>query len=197
MSANYPIELSFKISTLANDFVAKDASGTTIAYVRQKMFKLIDEIVVFADESKSKELYRIAANKWLDFSATYNFTTSDGKEIGKVARKGWRSVWKARYEVFAPSGEPSLLIQEENPWTKVLDALLNEVPILNLFSGYMFNPGYTVSRTDGTQVVLLKKQPSFFGRKFRIIKHADFLDGEEERTLLALMMMILLERRRG
>ena len=36
----FPLELSFKIATFANDFVAKDATGHTVYYVRQKMFKI-------------------------------------------------------------------------------------------------------------------------------------------------------------
>jgi hypothetical protein len=35
------------------------------------------------------------------------------------------------------------------------------------------------------------------GRKFKVEKSGDFEDGEEDRIVLGLMMMILLERRRG
>jgi hypothetical protein len=66
-----------------------------------------------------------------------------------------------------------------------------------LISGYFFNPSYIVTRPDGTQVVRLKKESSFFGRKFSVHKISDFQNGEEERLILGLMMMILLERRRG
>ena len=37
----------------------------------------------------------------------------------------------------------------------------------------------------------------FFGRRFSIEKLAEFETGEETRILLAGMMMLLLERRRG
>lgn len=43
----------------------KDANGTTIAYVKQKMFKLVEEVSVFNDESKSQTNYFIKADKWL------------------------------------------------------------------------------------------------------------------------------------
>jgi hypothetical protein len=195
--ATYPIDLTFKIATLANDFVAKDAEGNVLSYVRQKMFKLTDEINVYTSESKSDLQYTIKANKWLDWSATYSFTTADGKEIGRIARKGWASIWKARYEIFDENSKQDLLIQEENAWVKVGDALLSEVPLLGIMSGYFFNPSYVVTRPDGTLVARLKKQRSLVGRRFRVTKEAEFEAGEEERTLLGLMMMILLERRRG
>ena len=196
-SLQFPLELRFKIGTFANDFVATDAGGQTLAYVRQKMFKFIEEIEVFSDDSKSTKLYTIKANKWIDFSASYIFTNRDGKELGRVARKGWASLWKARYEVFDQEQNPDFLIQEENAWVKVLDSLLGEVPILNFFTGYLFNPKYIVTRPDGTEIARLTKEPSFFGRKFSIDKLDEFEAGEGERLLLSLMMMILLERRRG
>jgi uncharacterized protein YxjI len=196
--SQFPLNFSFKISTLSNDFVAKDASGNTIAYVRQKMLKLIDEIVVFNNESKSETLYTIKANKWIDFSAAYNFVNvSSGLEIGKIARKGWASIWKAHYEIFDKNQQNDMIVREEKPWVKVGDAMFSEIPVLGIFTGYLFHPSYIVSRTDGTQLVRIKKESSFFGRQFSVTQLADFKAGEEERIVLGLMMMILLERRRG
>jgi len=194
----FPLNFSFKISTLSNDFVAKDAGGNTIAYVRQKMLKLIDEIVVFNNESKSETLYTIKANKWIDFSAAYNFiNVASGLEIGKIARKGWASIWKAHYEIFDKNQQNDMIVREEKPWVKVGDALFSEIPVLGIFTGYLFHPSYIVSRTDGTQLVRIKKESSFFGRQFSVTQLGDFKPGEEERIVLGLMMMILLERRRG
>lgn len=97
MRFSFPLGFKFKISTIANDFIATDSNGSTIAYVRQKMFKLIDQVDVYNDESRSHLIYQINANKWLDFSATYTFTDAMNNIIGRVARKGWRSAWKAHY----------------------------------------------------------------------------------------------------
>ncbi|MBL7920929.1 MAG: hypothetical protein JNJ40_11480 [Bacteroidia bacterium] len=194
----FPLNFSFKISTISNDFVAKDAGGNTIAYVRQKMLKLIDEIVVFNNESKSETLYTIKANKWIDFSAAYNFVSaSSGLELGKIARKGWASIWKAHYEIFDKNQQNDMVVREEKPWVKVGDALFSEIPVLGIFTGYLFHPSYIVSRLDGTQLVRIKKESSFFGRQFSVTQLGEFKPGEEERIVLGLMMMILLERRRG
>jgi uncharacterized protein YxjI len=194
---NYPVNIKFKVTTIANDFVATDANGNMIAYVKQKMFKFVDEISVFANETKTQLLYTIKASKWIDFSAAYNFITPNGIEIGKVARKGWASIWKARYEIFDEKGQQDLLIREENGWTKVFDSMLGEIPVLGIFTGYLFNPSYIVTRPNGTPVARLKKQASFLGKSFTITKLNEFETGEDERLLLSLMMMILLERRRG
>ncbi|MFN8259843.1 MAG: hypothetical protein U0X41_02780 [Chitinophagales bacterium] len=194
---SFPLQFNFKISTLSNDFTVKDANGTTVSYIKQKMFKLVEDISIYNDESKAEVYYNIKADRWLDFSAAYNMTNKFGNFIGKVARKGWASIWKARYEIYDEHNQQDLLIQEENPWVKVLDALLCEIPFLGIISGYFFNPAYVVSRPDGTAVARLQKEPSFWGRKFTVSKLSAFQSGEEERLVLGLMMMILLERRRG
>lgn len=193
----FPLTLTFKIGTLANDFVVKDATDTTISYVKQKMFKFVEEVNVFTNETSSALLYQIKANQWIDFSASYAFTNNIGVEIGRVGRKGWASIWKSRYEIFDEKQQQDLLIEEENGWIKVLDALLSQVPVLGIFTGYLFNPSYIVKRPNGTEVVRLKKIPSFWGRRFSVDKLTEFEIGEEERIVLSLMMMILLERRKG
>lgn len=193
----FPVQFTFKIGTLSNDFLVEDAMGNDIGYVRQKMLRMIDEVVVYDNDLKSNILFTIKANKWIDFSATYTFTNQLGQEIGRIGRKGWASIWKARYEIFDEKANQDLLIQEENGWIKVADAVLSEIPILGLFTGYLFNPSYMVTRPDGTEVIRLKKQPSLVGRRFLLEKLNNFEPGEEERVILGLMMMILMERRRG
>jgi hypothetical protein len=195
---NYPLNFEFKISTLSNDFIAKDSQGNTIAYVRQKMLKLKEKVIVFSDESKTKELFYIDADKWLDFNTAYSFTSAEGGlDLGKVCRKGWASLLKAKYELYDENGQQDLFIEEENAWVKFWDGLFKQIPIVNMFTGYFFNPKYTVKRPDGKLVGMFSKEKSFFGRKFKYDKLAEYEKGEELRVLLGLMMMVLLERRRG
>jgi hypothetical protein len=78
-----------------------------------------------------------------------------------------------------------------------VDALFAEIPILGIFTGYVFNPVYLVSRADGTVVMRLEKIPSFLSRKFTIKAVNQLSDYEEQQVFLSLMMMLLLERTRG
>lgn len=48
---------------------------------------------------------------------------------------------------------------------------------------------------DG-EIVRLKKQRSFFGREFEIEKLGNIDNDDDDRIMLGLMMIILLERRR-
>jgi uncharacterized protein YxjI len=193
----YPVNFEFKISTLSNDFTATDANGETIAYVRQKMFKLKEDILIYSDESKTKINYRIKADRWLDFSAAYAFLDASGIEFGKIARKGWRSLWKAQYDIIDEFQKPQYSINEENGWVKVLDSLIGQVPILGMFTGYFFNPSYLVTDKNNEPIIRLKKQASFWGRKFELTQLGEMDSNDDDRIMLGLMMMILLERRRG
>lgn len=194
---SFPLNFEFKIASLVNDFVAKDSTGKTIGYVRQKMFKFKEAISVYSNESKQNVLYTINADRVIDYNAKYAFTDAGGKNLGSIGRKGTKSILKAHYEIFDTDSAMEFLIREENPWAKFFDFLLSEVPLLGLFTGYFFNPKYIVSRMDGTQVARLSKEASFFGRKFKLDKLSNIEKGEDERLLLGLMMMSLLERRRG
>ncbi|MBD2364306.1 hypothetical protein H6G36_24525 [Anabaena minutissima FACHB-250] len=192
----YPLELTFKLWAFAPQISVADSQNNLVFYVKQKLFKLKEAITIFADAERTRPLYYVKADRIIDFSARYDFTDSNGAYIGAVKRRGLKSLWKARYDIF--DGDATHLnIQEQNPWVKVADALLAEIPILGLFTGYVFNPVYLVSRADGTVVMRLEKIPTFLSRKF-IIKPVDQLsDREEEQVILSLLMMLLLERNRG
>src|SRR5215831_1375267 len=140
----FPINFTFKITTLANDFTAVDASGNVVAYVRQKMFRLKEEIQVFNNESKSQVNYSIKADRWLDFSAAYSFHDADGSEFGKVVRKGWKSMWKVEYEIVDQFKNIQYVIREKNPWVRVADSVMGQIPLLGLLTGYVFFPAYIV-----------------------------------------------------
>jgi len=193
----YPFSFQFNIATFHNDFIVRDNSGETRAYVKQKMFKLKEHVRVFTDESETELAYDIRADRWLDFNTVFSFNKPDGNSIGKLVRKGWKSIWKASYELYDENDIQDLLIQEKNPWVKVCDTLLSEIPIVGMLTGYFFNPSYSIKRPDGTLVCSFTKDASFFGRKFSLNKENQFEQGEEERIKLGLMMMVLLERRRG
>ncbi|MBD2196329.1 MULTISPECIES: hypothetical protein [Calothrix] len=192
----YPLELTFKFWALAPQISIVDSQGNLVFYLKQKLFKLKEAITIFADVEQTRPLFYIKADRIIDFSARYNFSDSEGREIGAVKRRGLRSLWRARYDIF--DGETSnLTIQEKNPWVKVADALFAEIPVVGLFTGYVFNPVYLVSRADGTIVMRLEKIPSFLSRRFTIKQVDQLSDREQEQVLLSLLMMLLIERNRG
>ncbi|WP_374442698.1 hypothetical protein [Epilithonimonas sp.] len=195
---NYPLDFKFKITTLASDFNITDRDGNYVAYVRQKMFRLKEDVIVFSDESRTKELFNIKANQWIDFNASYLMTDLiAGKKFGRLARKGMRSIWKARYDIIDENDKPIYQINEDNGWIKVFDSFVGEIPILGMFTGYFLNPSYTVRDNAGKAYFRLKKMPSLIGRRFQLERLIDIDDEDESLVILSFLMMVLLERARG
>lgn len=194
---NYPLELSFKLLAIASQIYIRDANGQLLGYVKQKLFKLKEDINIFADESQTRHLYNIKADRVLDFSAKYNFTDATGNNLGSIKRQGMRSIWRANYDIFDGASNQVMKINEENGWVKVIDSLVGELPVVGMFSGYFFNPAYLISRLDGTPIARLQKQPAFFEGKFQLSALMPFSDDDEVRVLLGALSMTLLERSRG
>jgi uncharacterized protein YxjI len=194
---NYPLSLSFKLLALASQIYVRDANGNLLGYVKQKMFKLKEDINIFADEGQTQLRFNIKADRIIDFSAKYTFTDASGRVLGGIKRQGMRSIWRANFDIENANGQPILKIHEENGWIKVIDSIVGELPVVGIFTGYLFNPSYLVERTDGTQIIRLKKQPAFFEGKFEISPLGQMNQEEETLSLLGLLMMTLLERGRG
>jgi hypothetical protein len=118
-----------------------------------------------------------------------------------------QTLWSAKYDLFVgvaslkenrlAATTPMMTIQEDDPWIKVFDALFSEIPILGMFTGYVFNPSYTLARSSGMNVMKLSKIPGFLSRNFTIQKVDSLDDRTEIQAILSILMMIFLERSRG
>ena len=189
---NYPLTLSFKLIAFNPQVKISDASGQTVLYVKQKALALKEDVKVYADEGQQQLMYQIKANKMLDFSARYNITTPDGRQVGTVQRQGMKSLWKATYNILDADGNELGLIHEENPLLKVLDAFVSDVPFL----GMLINPAYLVE-LRGQVAYYFKKQTAVFEGRFQLEKRGEISDEEEELVLSCIVMMMMLERQRG
>lgn len=193
----YPLDLRFKLFALANQIAVTDASGAVVLYCKQKAFKLKEDVTVFADEAQARPVFRIKADRVIDFSARYAIETADGQALGAVKRQGMKSLWRSHYDVSDAQGRPCFTIREANPWTKVFDSLLGEIPILGLATGYLFHPAYVVARPVGTPMFKATKQPAFLEGKFRITEEGKYSEAEEALAVPAMLMVLLLERMKG
>lgn len=190
----FPLDLRFRLLSVTPQLEVKDADGRTLLFVRQKLFRLREAIEVFADAARTTRVCTIEADRVLDFSARYTFRRGDAV-IGSIKREGMRSLWRAHYRL--EGGAEPLTIHEANPWAKAADALVGDIPVLGLLSGFLFHPAYHVERRDGTLAMRLVKQPTWFESRFAVEAPAPPEDAEATRILLGLLVVVLLERRRG
>jgi uncharacterized protein YxjI len=85
---------------LTGRFRFYDPAGRLVMFSEQKMFKLREDIRVFADETKSQEVLSIKARQIMDFSAAYDVVdTALNQKVGALRRKGLRSILRDEWEV--------------------------------------------------------------------------------------------------
>ncbi len=193
---DYPLSMTFKLLALAPQIYIRDANGQLKLYVKQQMFKLKEAVTVYEDDGQKNAMYTMKADRILDFGATYMLADTAGNSLGSVKRRGARSIWKATFDIY--EGEThALTIEEENPWMRVLQAVLGQIPIVGMVANYLINPTYLVKRVNGTLLLKVKKLPAFFEGKFSISREAEFEANEEPRVVLSVLMMSLLEKSRG
>lgn len=200
---DYPLKLRFKLIALAPRIIVTDNKDREILFVSQKVFKLKEDVRIYRNQQKDQEIYNIRAEKVLDFNTRYNFFTSDTDEhIGSVKAKGWKSIWRATYLIDDPTESTMMYITEDNPWVKIGDTLLGEVPILNFFTGYFFHPSYTCylgkDIEDRSQPVMqITKESAFFEGVYTISLIDELERDDEVSALLSFMLMVQFMRRRG
>jgi hypothetical protein len=188
---NYPLTLSFKLLALNPQAKVADAAGLTVLYVKEKAFSLKININVYADEAQQQQLYHIQADKVLGMNIPFSITTPMGALVGKVQRPTMTSMWKATYQISDATGQEIGVLHEENPWLKVLDSALSDIPFVHMF----INPGYLVE-LRGQPALYLKKQPSMMDRTFKLEKRADVPEADERLLLAATLLAMMMERMR-
>ena len=194
----YPLKFTFRVLTLAPRMDVVDATGRSVLHVRQRLFKFKEHIEIFSDATRKTKLADIRADRIIDWSARYSFTDFANALIGSLGRKGWRSLWRANYEVFNP-GDQSVDFnsREENPFAKFVDGLVGQIPLIGLLTLYLFHPRYIAARANGEGVLRMHKLPAFLQGKFSIERLADSTPRETMNLLLSFIMVTMLERRRG
>jgi hypothetical protein len=85
---------------LTGKFRFYDPAGRLVMFSEQKMFKLREDIRVYSDEAKSREVLSIKARQILDFSAAYDvFDTEFNQKVGTLRRRGLRSLLRDEWDV--------------------------------------------------------------------------------------------------
>jgi len=85
---------------LTGKFRFYDPAGNLVMFSEQKMFKLREDIRVYADEAKTQEVLSIKARQYIDFSAAYDVVdTAMNQKVGVLRRKGLRSLLRDEWEV--------------------------------------------------------------------------------------------------
>jgi hypothetical protein len=104
-----------RVFDISPKFFFLDTHGRTIGFTKQKLFKLKEDIRLFADETMAQELLTIKARKILDWSSNYDVTDSVTHEkVGTLKRKGMKSLLRDEWIILDAAEREVGLIREDN-----------------------------------------------------------------------------------
>lgn len=87
-------------SFLGPEFRFFGADGQLALFVKQKAFRLKEEITAFRDEDKSQPVIRIQARSIMDVRGTYDVTDAiTGERVGTCKRQGLKSLLRDTWEL--------------------------------------------------------------------------------------------------
>jgi hypothetical protein len=164
-------------------FHLRDASGTLVAFCEQKAFKLKEDVRVFADEAKTKELLSIQARKRLDISSAYDVTDSvTGEKVGAVQRKGMKSMVRDEWH-FLDANEAIIAVLVE-------DSMM--LALLRRFVANLIPQRYDVLQPDlnGTKVASLQGNFNPFIYKLEVKFGGGAQSAPDRRLIIAAAMLL-------
>lgn len=98
---NQPLVFRKKVFKMFGNAISiLDQQNNLVFYVKQKAFKLREDIRVYADQAQTKEMLTIKARQIMDFKAAYDVVDAETNEtVGALRRKGWASIIQDKWEV--------------------------------------------------------------------------------------------------
>lgn len=145
-----------------------DPQGNLALFVKQKGWKLKEDIRVYADKEMQKDMIYIQARSILDFSAAYDVTdTTQNVKVGVLRRKGMMSVLRDEWELLDANDQPIGKIQEDSMLMALLRRFLSQL----IPQSYDFTIGET-------KVAELKQHfnPFVFKSEFKVLADSGSFD---------------------
>ncbi len=104
------------------------AGDRVVAFTKQRAFKLKEDIRIFSDDSRSKELLSIQARQIIDFSAAYDVVDPQAKvKVGAARRKGFKSLVRDSWEILDENDRMIASLEEDSAGMALARRFLNNL----------------------------------------------------------------------
>jgi len=104
------------------------AGSTPVAFVRQKRMAIKEDIRFFADESETRELWRIKARSMMEFSSRYDVTTPEGEKIGVLGKVFGKSLLRSTWSVMDANEQELAVAKERSVSIALFRRVIDAVP---------------------------------------------------------------------
>lgn len=158
-----------------------DAAGTNLLFfVKQKAFKLKEDITIFADEGQNQPLLKIQARSVIDFGATYDVSDAkSGQKLGALRRKGLKSILRDEWEILSASDS-------------VVGSIIEDSMMLALVRRFLTNlvPQSFSVKVGDSDVGMLKQTFNPFVPQFRVDFSMDTSNKLDRKMGIASVIML-------
>lgn len=168
--------------TLGRQYRIFDGAGQLVAYCKQKLFKLREDVRFYTDESQAHELFRLQTARIIDFNANFMVIDSATERVlGTLRRKGWKSLLRDEWHVLDPVERPWAILREDSG----LMALIRRFLISWIPHTYFL---YRDANEAGQRLATIKERFQIFGDTYDL--HIQPGIGIDARVLLGLTVCI-------
>lgn len=116
------------IKVLGDAFHIYDPQGGLAFYVKQKAFKLKEDIRIYTSDDMREEVLVIKARSRIDFSATYDvFDSYTNELLGSFRRKGMKSILKDEWVILDNQDREVGIITEDNMLLAIVRRVLSNL----------------------------------------------------------------------
>jgi uncharacterized protein YxjI len=135
-----------------------DPAGNLVLYVKQKAFKLKEDIRVYTDESLSIELLRITTQSVFDIAGTYAVIDSTtGETVGTLKRRALKSMLKDEWAILDKSGAEVGKIEEDSMLRAIVRRFIDLVTLFMSQAYNVFMNGTSVARFQQNYNIFVPK----------------------------------------
>ena len=178
------------LALFAPQFHIYDEMERMVGYVKQKAFKLKEDIRLYTDESMTQELLLIKARSIIDFSAAYDVTDPQTQQkVGALKRKGLKSIIRDEWLILDAADREIGVLQEDSSALALFRRLID--------LGSLIPQSFTFSM-DGQPIGEAKQNFNPFVRKLNVDMTRDPGRKLDRRLVAAAVVLLLaIEGRQG
>ena len=138
------------------------SEGHLLALAEQKRMKLKEEVVFFADESRSRRVFSFKARQRLDVSAEHDVLDEYGNPLGMFSKQFGASLLRSTWNLSAPGIEA--VGQERRPLLALLRRVWDFLPVVgDIWVPFVFHFDF-VDKATGAVVLVSERQKAIRDR---------------------------------
>jgi hypothetical protein len=138
------------------------SEGPLLALAEQKRMKLKEEVVFFADDAKTRPVFRFKARQRLDVHAEHDVLDEAGQPLGSFRKDFAASLLRSTWYLQAPGVDA--VGRERRPFLAILRRIWDFIPWLgDVWVPFVFHFDF-VDRTTGQPVLVSERQKTLRDR---------------------------------